>query len=86
MRGIEARQGVECAAEFEGAHALQVFGLEEDLRTELLARGGARLDASGTVRQDAYLNRAMQELAEDEEWPQLLTVTTGTTSSGALAV
>ena len=47
------------------------------LRTEFLARGFSSIDASGTTRQDAYINRAYYEICEDADWPFLEATTSG---------
>lgn len=48
------------------------------LRTELQARGGARLEVGTNTRTDAYLNRAYLDICEDEEWPFLAATASGT--------
>lgn len=54
------------------------------LRAEFLARGFNGIDASGTTRQDAYLNRAYTELLDGENWP-FLTTTASSTAPVAIA-
>jgi hypothetical protein len=46
-------------------------------RTELLARGFNYLDASGTTRQDGYLNRALHLINESGPWEYLVTSSSG---------
>lgn len=48
-----------------------------DLQTEFAARGGARLEASGNVRKNYFLNRAATDIYERKPWPFLETTATG---------
>jgi hypothetical protein len=52
--------------------------LFSDLRTELVSRGTDYLDATGTVRQDMYLNMGYTRLNEAYDWPWLYADASGT--------
>jgi hypothetical protein len=54
------------------------------LRAEFLARGFDGIDASGTTRQDGYLNRAYTEIVDGEDWP-FLTKAVSSTAPIAIA-